>query len=103
MKKFTVSALAALTAVVALAPATSTPADARNRGAKVAVGVLAGAAALAIIANSNSARASNYGHRRGHRGYDDGGFARTCNKWYRQCDNGNNYACEKFETRGCTE
>ena len=99
MNKFAVSALAVLTAVVAFAPATSTPADARNRGAKVAVGVLAGAAALAIIANSNSARANDYGHRRGH----GGGFARTCRKWYEQCEDGNNYACEKFETRGCTE
>lgn len=91
-------ALAAL-AATALLPVTSTPADAKNKGAKIAAGVVLGAAALAILANQNKANAGDYGERRSGRS----GFWRTCEKWLGQCNNGNNYACEKYETRGCTE
>ena len=101
MKKFTSVALATLMALSAAIPVTTTSAEARNRGAKIAGGVILGAAALAIIANSNRANASGYNN--GYRNGRSNGFWATCNKWYRQCDRGNNYACEKYETRGCTE
>ncbi len=97
MTKITTTAAAALMAFTALVPVMDDAAEARrrHRGAIVG-GVILGAAALAIIANSNSARADGYGRRRN-------SFAYTCNKWYNQCTNGNDYACEKYETRGCTE
>jgi hypothetical protein len=94
------SLLSALVALTAAMPTLSTPAEARNKGAKIAAGVVLGAAALAIIANQNKANAGNYyGESRPRRS----GFWSTCNKWYRQCSNGNNWSCEKYETRGCTE
>jgi hypothetical protein len=97
MTKFTTTALATLMAFTALVPVMDGAAEARRRHSGAIVGgVILGAAALAIIANSNSARADGYGRRRN-------GFAYTCNKWYNQCINGYNYACEKYETRGCTE
>ncbi len=98
MNKLTASALAALMAVTAVIPATTQPAEARRRGAAIVGGVILGAAALAIIANSNRARA------------DDGYYAPRrsrwqirCDNWYSRCENGSNYACEQYETRGCTE
>lgn len=96
MKKFVSASLAALLAVTAMIPATSTVAEARNRGRNVAIGagIILGAAALAAAANRSEAR----GYRSDRRG-----FWATCRKWYRQCDAGNDYACEKYETRGCTE
>ena len=101
MHKMTTAAVAALMAAGAVLPATTSPADAghRHRTRNIVGGVVLGAAALAIIANSNRARASGYG------GYSSrrSDFYRTCNKWYYQCTDGNNYACEKYETRGCTE
>ena len=98
MHKMTTAAVAALMAAGAVLPATTSPADAghRHRTRNIAGGVILGAAALAIIANSNRANATGYSSRRS-------GFYRTCNKWYNQCTDGNNYACEKYETRGCTE
>ncbi|MEQ1669870.1 MAG: hypothetical protein ABL893_03335 [Hyphomicrobium sp.] len=99
MKRFATFAMTALLAASTAIPAVSTPAEARNRGAKIAAGVVLGAAALAIIANQNRANASEYrGERRSR-----SGFWRTCDKWLNQCNRGNNYACEKYETRGCTE
>ncbi len=99
MKKFVSASLAALVAVTAIIPATSTVAEARNRGRNVAIGagIILGAAALAAAANNNRAYGGEY--RSGGRS----GFWRTCRKWYRQCSGGNDYACEKYETRGCTE
>jgi hypothetical protein len=96
MTKITTTALAALMAFTALVPVMDDAAEARRRNRAIVGGVILGAAALAIIANSNSARADGYGRRRN-------SFAYTCNKWYNQCTNGNDYACEKYETRGCTE
>ncbi len=94
MNKLTATALAALIAFGTVLPMSSTEADAR-RGAKIAAGVVLGAAALAIIANSNRASASSYnGQSR---------WQRQCNRLYNRCVNGNDYACEKYETGGCTE
>ena len=69
---------------------------------RVAAGVVLGAAALAIIASQNKANAGEYRGEGRHHGRRSG-FWNTCNKWYNQCSNGNNWACEKYETRGCTE
>ena len=101
MKQVISFSLAALIAVTAIIPATSTDAEAR-RGRNVAIGagIILGAAALAAAANSNRAYADDRGY---YRSSGRSGFWRTCRKWYRQCDNGNDYACEKYETRGCTE
>jgi hypothetical protein len=96
MKKFVSAALAALLAVTAMIPATSTVAEAGHRGRNVAIGagIILGAAALAAAANRSEA----HGYRSGR-----SGFWATCRKWYRQCEGGYNYACQKYETRGCTE
>lgn len=94
MNKFVSASLAALMAVTAIIPASSTVAEARKgRNLAIGAGIILGAAALAAAANN--ANAGSY--RRSN------GFWATCRKWYRQCDRGNDYACEKYETRGCTE
>lgn len=100
MRRLAILTLTTLLAASTIVPAVSTPAEARNKGAKIAAGVVLGAAALAIIANQNKANAGEYREERRPR---RSGFWNTCNKWYNQCSNGNNYACEKYETRGCTE
>ena len=87
---------AALVAFGGLVAALDNPAEAGRRGAGIAAGVVLGVAAAAIIANSNRAYASDRGYRRS-------GWRATCDRWLRQCDRGNDYSCEKFETRGCTE
>jgi hypothetical protein len=98
MNKITASALAALMAVSAVIPATTQPAEARRRGAAIVGGVILGAAALAIIANSNRARADDgdYTPRRSN-------WQIRCDNWYNRCQNGSDWACEKFETKGCSE
>lgn len=95
MNKFVSASLAALMAVTTLIPATSTDAEARRgRNLAIGAGVVLGAAALAAAASRSEARDYRYSR--------SSGFARTCRKWYYQCDRGNDYACEKYETRGCT-
>lgn len=94
MKKFATSSLAALMAVSAVIPAVTTSAEARNRGRNVALGVLGGAAALAIIAGSSRrAHASDYEDN-----YDDGD--RQCRRWRYRCEDGSSWACRKFD-RNC--
>lgn len=94
MNKFVSASLAALMAVTTLIPATSTDAEARRgRNLAIGAGVVLGAAALAAAASRADAR--DYRYRR------SSGFYATCRKWYRQCEYGNDYACEKYETRGC--
>ena len=94
MKKFAVTALATLLAFSAALPATTSPAEARHRGAAIVGGVILGAAALAIIANSNRAHASE--------SYNDNEEARLqrwrdqCAKWDYRCANGSEYACDKL-------
>ncbi len=98
MKKSAAVALSALTLFSALAPVLSTEAEARrrHRGAWIAGGIALGVAAAAIAANSNRAYADDgYYYRRAR------GFGYSCRKWYRQCEDGYDYACEKFERRGC--
>lgn len=98
MNKFVSASLAALMAVSAIIPASSTVAEARKgRNLAIGAGVILGAAALAAAASRSEARGYGYSNRRSN------GFWATCRKWYRQCDRGNDYACEKYETRGCTE
>lgn len=87
---------AALVAFGGMVAAIDSPAEAGRKGRNIAVGVALGVAAAAIIANSNRAYASDRGYRRS-------GWRSRCNRWLRECDRGNNYSCEKFETRGCTE
>ena len=102
MKHVISFSLAALIAATAISPATSTAAATR-RGLNIAIGagIVLGAAALAAAANTNRAYADDRGYY--YRSNSRSGFWRTCRKWYRQCDAGNDYACEKYETRGCTE
>jgi hypothetical protein len=99
MRTFTATALAALLAFGAALPVTSQPAEARNRGAAIAGGVILGAAALAIIANSKRAHASDYSEA----DYRQQRWTRHCNRLYRNCERGNDDACEEYETGGCTE
>ncbi len=96
MKKASALALTALTLFSALAPIAATDAEARryrNRGLAIGAGVVLGVAAAAAIANSNRAYAGD--------GYRDRGFGYTCRKWWRQCQNGSDWACEKYDNRGC--
>lgn len=89
---------AALVAFGGLVAAIDNPAEAgRRKGAAIAAGVVLGVAAAAIIANSNRAYADDRPR------YRRSGWRATCDRWLRQCDRGNDYSCEKFETRGCTE
>ena len=82
-------------------------ADHRHRGRNAAVGIIAGAAALAIIANSNRAHASDYDdgdeehhhHRRVYRYIEDDGEGQ-CRRWRHRCNEGSDWSCEKFE-RNC--
>jgi hypothetical protein len=48
------------------------------------------------------ARNSGY---RSNSGYGGGrqSFWAKCDRWLRECNNGYDYSCEKYETRGCTE
>ncbi len=91
MKKIIASASVA--AILAGALITAAPADARSRhhGRNVGVGVLAGAAALAIIAGSS---------RRAHAEdrYDDD--ERQCRRWRHRCEDGSGWACRKYD-RNC--
>ncbi len=99
MKKGSALALSALALFSALAPLAATDAEARryrNRGLAVGAGVVLGVAAAAAIANSNRAYAGDGYY------YDRGrSFGYTCRKWWRQCQNGSDWACEKYDSRGC--
>lgn len=98
MNKIATSTLAALMAVTAVIPATTTSADAgHRRGAWIAGGVILGATALAI-AGSRRSHASEYYA-------DDEGdqWRRRCHRLEHRCNEGSDWACEKYETSGCTE
>lgn len=95
MKRPTAILAAALVAFAGSVAVIDSPAEAGKKGrraAGIAAGVAVGVAAAAIIANSNRAYASDRGYRRS-------GWRSRCNRWLRQCDYGNDYACEKFENR----
>jgi hypothetical protein len=100
--KVILTSVIALAAFSALAPIES--AEAGRRGRNIAAGVLVGAAALAIIAGSANANNRNSGYR-SNSGYGGGrqSFWAKCDRWLRECNNGYDYSCEKYETRGCTE
>ncbi len=107
MKSFISASLATLIAVTTALPATTQPAEARNRGAKIAAGVLLGAAALAIIGSSGRARAQDQGDA----GTTDEEEAdsqelnrrfRQCQKWQQRCENGRRSACDQHEA-GCSD
>ena len=91
-KKSMSVALAALLAVSASLPAAA-PAEARNRGGKIAAGIALGVVAGALLANSSRAHARDYndGPRYRSRG------ASACERWAWKCDNGNDWACRKFD------
>ena len=95
MKNIVTPALAALMAISALIPATTTTAEARRgRGLAIGAGVLIGAAALAAAANHDRA----YAGERRHYSYDDG--ESQCRRWNYRCDQGSDWACRKFD-RNC--
>ena len=92
MAKFVTAALAALVAFSAVATSASSPAEARKgRNTAIAAGVILGiaaAAALSSNANAEPQRSS---------------WAQRCRNLYNRCVDGSNYACNKYETNGCTE
>jgi hypothetical protein len=94
MKRFATQSLAALMALSAVIPATTTSAEAHRRGAYIAGGVILGATALAI-ASSRRAHAADY--------YDDDGdsWRRRCRYLAHRCDEGSGWACRRYEERGC--
>lgn len=89
-KAMTTKLMVALVAFSAIAPVSVAEAKYR-RGARIATGIAIGVTAAALLAAS-----SRRSHARSH-------YVNACNRWYRSCVRGNDYACEKFETRGCTE
>lgn len=97
MKKFATQALAALLAASVVVPTLSTSAEARHgrRGALIAGGVILGATALAI-ASSRHAHADEYYSD----DYDDT-FRRRCRYLAHRCNEGSDWACDKYEQRGC--
>jgi hypothetical protein len=97
MRIITTTALAALLAFGAALPATSTDAEAgHRRGALIAGGIILGATALAI-AGSRRAHASSPDYADD----EDEAFRRRCHQLEHRCDAGSDWACEKFERRGC--
>jgi hypothetical protein len=97
MKFMTTTALAALLAFGAALPVTSTSAQAgHRRGALIAGGVILGATALAI-AGSRRAHASEV--------YvdddEDEAFRRQCRRLEHRCNEGSDWACERYDRRGC--
>lgn len=92
MKRSAAILASALVAFAGSVAVIDSPAEAGRKGRNIAAGVVLGVAAAAIIANSNRAYASDRGYRRS-------GWRSRCNRWLRQCDYGNDYACEKFENR----
>lgn len=77
-------------------------ADAGHRGRNTAIGVAAGIATLAIIAGASSRRAHADD-------YDDGehhhhhSYRGRCERLLDRCNDGSDWACEKYETSGCSE
>ena len=95
MKRTTSVLAAALIAFGGMIAVIDDPAEAGRKGrraAGIAAGVAVGVAAAAIIANSNRANARERVYRRS-------SWRARCDRWLRQCDYGNDYACEKFEVR----
>jgi hypothetical protein len=95
MKALVSTAMVALIAMGAALPATTQPAEARNRGAKIAAGVILGAAALAIIGSSGRAHARD-------RDDDDEAAAqrrlvRHCQRLADRCSDGRQSACDQQE------
>jgi microcompartment protein CcmK/EutM len=73
-------------------------ADAGRRSRRnAAIGIGAGIATLAIIAAASSSRRAYANERR------PGNGRNYCGRLLRRCNNGNDWACEKYETGGCTE
>lgn len=100
----TVSAFVTALMVFSLALTSfGTSADARH-GRNTAIGIAAGIATLAIIAGASRARAERYDDDEEYRPrrYRSGGGI-SCSRLLRKCNNGSNWACEKYETGGCTE
>lgn len=91
MAKFVTAALAALVVFSAVATSAISPAEARHgRNTAIAAGVVLGiAAAAALSSNANAGQRSSW--------------AQRCRNLYNRCVNGSNYACNKYETNGCTE
>ncbi len=100
MKSLTAYGLSALMAAALVLPAMSTTAEARKgRNTALAAGAVLGIAAAAAIGGSRRAHADDgyYVERRDNYG---GGYRSQCRKWSYRCDNGNDWACEKFD-RNC--
>jgi hypothetical protein len=97
MKQILSATMAALIAISAALPATTQPAEAKKRGAKIAAGVILGAAALAIIANSKNAHAAEQDDEAAQQAR----FERNCRKLKRHCRNGDQSACDEWFENTC--
>lgn len=90
MKKLATTSLAAVMAVSAVMMSMTTSAEARRgRNLAIGAGVVLGAAALAAAANRAEARE-----------YRRSGWRSRCRRWYHRCEDGSDWACEKYE-RNC--
>lgn len=97
MKKLITTLAAVLIAFTAVLSTASPSAEAaKGRKRALAAGAILGlAAAAALSSNANAYE---------RRGYDRRSSGRNhCRRLYRKCVNGNDYACERYETGGCTE
>jgi hypothetical protein len=71
-------------------------ADAGKRGRNIAIGAAAVIAGAAIL--SGAARAER---RREYYGYRRGYYRHSCSELYDRCNYGQDWACERFDDRGC--
>ncbi len=79
-------------------------ADAGRRSRRNAVvGVGVGIAALAIIAAASQSNRAYAGERSYRRSGYRGSGRNYCANLLRKCNSGRDWACEKYETGGCTE
>jgi hypothetical protein len=97
MRKFlTIIGAASFAVLSIVAAATPSAEAAKGRKRALAAGAVLGlAAAAALSSNANAYERRGYERRSGWRSH--------CRRLYRKCVNGNDYACERYETGGCTE
>lgn len=86
-------AIAALAAVMALSITGDAEAKKNHTGRNIAIGV--GAAVATGIILNEAARAQGRGTVRYYDAEDE--HARTCRRWNRKCDDGERWACRKFD------
>lgn len=86
-------AVAALAAIMALSVTVGAEAKNNNTGRNIAIGV--GAAVATGIILNEAAKADGRGTVRYYNADDE--HNRTCRRWNRKCDDGERWACRKYD------